>query len=151
MTTAAVYLMHNEWSDANYKVGVTTSTSRRISQVMHDFGVEPRIITCAWFTSRRAAQTAETWWHRFLKDYQTSDHGGKEWFSLPHKYVEQFISWSYQSLDQSGLTKWLYFDGCSKEDRREYDQQLLKLIPRYRNSTPRIDVWLSPTISINDS
>ena len=143
MTITSVYLVYNKWSAANYKVGMTNSSPRRIGQILDEYGVEPQLITRVWFTTTVAAKAAEKSWHKFLHDLQTYDHGGKEWFCLAQPIVDQFISWTEHGVSAyKDLAHWLYFQGASDSDARAYDRELIYTIPQLR-PPPSIDVWTS--------
>ena len=140
--TTGVYLIFNTWSDANYKVGISTSPSRRSGQVSIEYEVDPQIIVSAWFTSTETARKAETFWHRYLQDFRTDDHPGKEWFSLSQLYVQMFCKWCELGKSRSDLSRWLFIDGTTHKQRGDYDYSLIRKIPKLR-PPPSIDVWTS--------
>jgi hypothetical protein len=141
MTCTALYLMRNTWSEANYKVGISKSPGRRQAEVIFTYDVEPVITTTAWFTSKHNAQEAERSWHRFLEEYRTDDHGGKEWFSLPTDKLHLFKQWASISSPVNDLRYWLHQVGASRHEQDSYDYSLLKKIPRKRKRHQTIDVW----------
>jgi len=148
--TTGVYLIHNSWSDANYKVGISSSPSRRSGQVCIEYDVDPTIITSAWFTSTDTARKAETFWHRYLQDFRTDDHPGKEWFSLSPKFVQMFCKWCELGKSRSELSRWLHIEGTTPKQRGDYDHTLIRQIPRHRHP-PSIDVWTNNGLSDNSS
>jgi regulator of PEP synthase PpsR (kinase-PPPase family) len=142
MTITSVYLVYNEWSAANYKVGMTNSSPRRIGQILDEYGVEPKLITRAWFTTKKAAKTAEKLWHKFLSQFQTSDVD----------QVQRFADWANSGATYNDLSHWLYFQGASDSDSDAYDDRLIKAIPRsYTPPRRTIDVWRNQTTYTNDS
>jgi hypothetical protein len=150
MTITSVYLVYNEWSAANYKVGMTNSSPRRIGQILDEYGVEPKLISRVWFTTKAAARAAEKMWHKFLSEFQTSDHGGKEWFSLSPAHVQRFTDWANSGSTYNQLSYWLYFQGASDSDAEAYDEGLLKTIPRsYTPPRRTIDVWMNNGLSVS--
>ena len=142
MKCTALYLMHNVWSEANYKVGLSSSPPRRSGQVCVDYEVEPVIIQTAWFTCEKMARLAETYWHRYLQDFRTDDHPGKEWFALTNDYVQKFCKWSELSKSHFDIAKWVFNIGASKRQLGDYDYGLIRAIPRHRDP-PTIDVWMN--------
>ena len=140
MKISCVYLMYNTWSDANYKVGISSSPPRRSGQVCVDYEVEPEVIKTAWFSCQKAARQAETYWHRYLQDFRTDDHSGKEWFALTNEYVQKFCKWSELSKSRTDIAKWLFNIGASRKQLGDYDYELIRRIPRH-TIPPSIDVW----------
>lgn len=140
MARTALYLMFNDWSIANYKIGNSNLPGRRQAEICFSYGVEPRIITDVWFTSKEAAQRAELYWHRFFRDQQTDDHGGREWFSLTAADVEHFKSWADLGKSHKQITAWLFGTGAPRREQDAYNRTLLSAIPR-RPHPPSIDVW----------
>ena len=134
--------MHNAWSAANYKIGISNNPGRRQAEVCYSYDVEPKIITRAWFTSTKAAQQAELYWHRFLQDWRTDDHGGKEWFSLGTEYVRDFCKWSELGMSRSEIAKWLYNIGAPYKAQADYNYKLIRRIPKEK-PPPRIDLWMN--------
>lgn len=144
MKCTSVYLIHNSWSIANYKVGLSSNPARRIGEILVNYDVEPVLITTAWFTEPLAAKTAETWWHRYLKEFRTDDHPGDEWFSMTEQLLSNFKKWSAKSRSQCDHLSWML--QASREERNNYDTQLLKAIPRH-NNPPRISVWRNQEVT----
>lgn len=142
MSCTAVYLMHNAWSEANYKVGVSKAPPRRSGQVCIEYEVDPDIIQTVWFTCEKSARLAEKYWHRYLQDFRTDDHSGKEWFALSQEYVQKFCRWSDNSMSKNHIIKWLYNLGASKQALADYDYGLLKTVPRH-TMPPTIDLWMN--------
>jgi hypothetical protein len=140
MTCTALYLMHNAWSVANYKVGISRSPSRRSGQVCNDYEVDPDVISTVWFTCTDTARKAENYWHRYLQDFRTDDHSGKEWFALTNEYVQKFCKWSELSKSRTDIAKWLFNIGASRKQLGDYDYELIRRIPRH-TIPPSIDVW----------
>lgn len=138
MKCTSVYLIFNSWSTANYKIGMSSNPARRIGEILVNYEVDPVLISTAWFTEEKAAQTAETWWHRYLSDYRTDDHSGDEWFALTTKQLSRYKRWSDQSRTQRDHLSWML--QASRDDRNTYDTSMLKSIPR-QNNPPRISVW----------
>ena len=148
MTISCVYLIHNEWSEANYKVGTSKSPSRRLGQIGETYDVEPVLLASAWFTAPKTAQKAETFWHRYLQDFTTDDHSGDEWFALTPQQVEMFCKWCDLSRSRVELADWLLKTGTTWKERGDYDYELIRRIPRQINP-PSIDVWMNN--DFNDS
>ena len=142
MSCTALYLMHNAWSESNYKVGISKSPPRRSGQVCTEYEVDPDIIKTVWFTCTQTARLAETYWHRYLQDFRTDDHSGKEWFALSSEYVQMFCKWSELSKSKTEIAKWLYNLGASTKQLGDYDFSLIKSIPRHKQP-PSIDVWMN--------
>lgn len=142
MTISCVYLIHNTWSEANYKVGMSQSPSRRIGQIGETYEVEPVLIAATWFTDAKTAQRAETYWHRYFQDFLTDDHSGKEWFALTPAQVEMFCKWCELSRSCVDLANWLFKTGATPKERGDYDHGLIRHIPRHKDP-PSIDVWMN--------
>jgi hypothetical protein len=134
--------MHNAWSAANYKIGISNSPGRRQAEVCFSYEVDPQIIAKAWFTTTKAAQKAELSWHRFLEDWRTDDHPGKEWFSLGEEYVRLFCQWAGQAMSASDIRGWLYKVGATRTQQDDYNYHLIREIPR-RKHPPSIDLWMN--------
>lgn len=118
---------------------MTSSIPRRIGEIVVNYDVEPEVLTTAWFTTKQAAQTAETWWHRYLSEYRTDDHPGDEWFALPSAMLSSFIGWAEPSMDQIQLARWSI--QARDKQRRTYDTSLLHSIPRHPRYRETISLW----------
>jgi len=145
MKSTAIYLVHNTWSVSNYKVGISSTPSRRLGEITVNYEVDPRIIATAWFTEVKAAQTAETFWHRYLREYSIDDHGGDEWFSLPTSIRDSIISWTKNSKQQNEITSWMY--RATRNNRNGYNSSLINTIPRHYRP-PSIDIWINPKMNL---
>lgn len=141
----AVYLLRNNWSQSNYKIGISNYPDRRVFEVSNNYeNVDPKVVCTGWFPTRKAALKAETKWHRYFSDMNTDDHGGKEWFSLSFDDLTLFRNWTKQSKDPQELRLWLFNQAASRSDVKLYTTALTASIPcqPYINL---IDVWMSPT------
>lgn len=146
-----VYLLRNEWSEANYKIGISNNPDRRCIEVRETYkNVLPKVLTTAWFPRKRSAFKAEQQWHRAEKMYLSDDHGGKEWFSLPQETVEMFTTWASQSLDLRALRHWLFAEGAKSDEIRDYTESLLRDIPRNYTRPMSINTWFSPDYYLLD-
>ena len=139
----AVYLMKNDWSESNYKVGFSNNPSRRSTEMEENYGVNPSIISTCWFPSEYDARAAELIWHRRFASYRSDDHGGREWFSLPSAHVDEFKEWCSHSPDHQELLDDLFKGGLTFHQVKILTDKLFKLIPKPQG-TPRVDVWVSP-------
>ena len=144
VSPTTVYLIRNVWSEANYKVGVTGNVSRRIAEIEEQYGVEAQLIDSCWFPTRNDAEKAELTWHRRYAENRTDDHGGREWFSLGKTQITEFCDWAELSLTGDALKKWLYREGASWKDLKEYVDKVLRSIPK-QHYPPSIDVWTAQT------
>ena len=138
MRCTALYLVFNDWSESNYKIGISSCPSRRLGEIAINYEVDPRVITQAWFSNERTAQIAETRWHRYFSDFRTDDHKGDEWFALPTKERQVLQAWSSTSLPFSRIFDFAFQSSLCTI--RNYDKSLLNSIPR-RYAPPSIDVW----------
>ena len=138
MRCTALYLVFNDWSQSNYKIGVSSCPSRRLGEIAVNYEVEPRIITEAWFTCERNAVKAETRWHRFFSEFRTDDHKGDEWFALPSAQRSQISGWMDKSMDFNHIIDWAF--QAQLQQLKDYDRKLLHSIP-FRHNPPTIDVW----------
>lgn len=129
MDPTAVYLMRNIWAESNYKVGVSSIPHRRVWQVEEQYGVGPMIVATVWFPTRYAATKAESLWHKYLNQYLTDDHGGKEWFCLPNAIVEEFLQWAKQSPDGVMLKLKAKAEKLTQSEVRRISTQLTRSIP----------------------
>jgi T5orf172 domain len=136
MEPTAVYLMRNIWSEANYKVGVSSIPHRRVWQVEEAYGVGPMIVSTVWFPTRYSATKAEGLWHKYLKEYQTDDHGGREWFCLPDHIVSEFVEWAKLSPDGTMLKLKVKAQRLSKAEVRQLSTTLLRSIPHEQHFSP---------------
>ena len=134
MDPTAVYLMRNIFSESNYKIGVSSIPYRRVWQVEESYGVGPVIATTVWFPTRYAATKAEALWHQYLHQYQTDDHGGKEWFCLPEAIVKEFLHWAKESPDGVMLKLKAKAQKLSQAEVRRISTQLLRSIPNERTT-----------------
>ena len=148
MKCVSVYLIHNQWSESNYKVGKSSLPSRRLGEISVGYDVDPRLIKACWFTTPSAASAAEKFWHRYLRDFQTDDHGGKEWFSLPTRLLDQFCQWSSLSFGFPEIFKWSM--DHSPQARNQYDTKLIRAIPRHIKP-PSIDLWTTMDTTLSQS
>jgi hypothetical protein len=133
--------MHNAWSVANYKVGISKSPGRRQAEVTFAYEVEPVIKETVWFTSDSGAKQAERAWHKYLADLQTDDHGGKEWFSLSNNELQLFYDWAALSSTVEDLRYWLHQVGASRHEQDNYNHSLISKIPRKTIYHPSIELW----------
>ena len=131
MDPTAVYLMRNIWAEANYKIGVSSIPYRRVWQVEESYGVGPMIMATAWFPTRSAATKAERLWHQYLSEYQTDDHGGKEWFCLPQRFVDAFTDWASSSPDGVHLKLRAKAQTLSRKDANQISKSLIASIPTH--------------------
>lgn len=137
----AVYLMFNEWSAANYKVGMSNNPDRRKTEVEENYSnVLPKIVAVCWFATESQARKAERIWHRRFSRKLTDDQGGKEWFSLTDLDVAEFQQWSSYSKTRVELVDWLYKNAASSKDVYEYVGSLFNAIPRKHNRRS-VEVW----------
>jgi hypothetical protein len=137
----AVYLMHNEWSAANYKIGMSKNPDRRRNEVEEGYAnVLPKIITVCWFATEAQARKAENIWHRRFSKKLTDDQGGKEWFSLTDADIAEFQQWSSNSKSRVQLIDWLFKDGASSKDVYHYVGNLFNAIPR-KHARRTVEVW----------
>jgi hypothetical protein len=140
VSPTTVYLIRNVWSEANYKVGVTGNVPRRIAEIEEQYGVEAQLIDSCWFPTQQAAAAAEKIWHKILGQYQTDDHGGKEWFSLPARRVEEFRTWASLSMPGTALKRWLFVEGSSTAEVKAFLDKLFKALPKPKREES-IDLW----------
>ena len=146
----AVYLMRNEWSEANFKIGISNRPFRRHLEVDDQYGVSSRIITTCWFPNRHFAGKAELIWHKRYNELQTDDHGGREWFSLGKTQIDEFCAWAELSMPGDALKQWLFRDGASYKEVKAFVSQLFNGIPK-RHYHPSIDVWIRNGLSASSS
>lgn len=139
----AVYLMHNEWSAANYKVGMSNNPDRRRNEIEEGYAnVLPKIITVCWFATEAQARKAENIWHRRFSKKLTDDQGGKEWFSLTDADIAEFQQWSSNSKSRIELVDFLFKDGANSREVYEYVGKLFNAIPRkFKRKT--VEVWVN--------
>lgn len=140
ITPTAVYLMKNDWSQANYKVGISNRPARREVEIQENYGVYTVLLATCWFPSKEEAQRAEHRWHQYLEEHQTDDHSGKEWFSLTTRQVEEFKKWARASAKADEMKRMFFSHGSRSTPVRSLVRQLFSSIPRQKNC-PRIDVW----------
>ena len=146
MKCTALYLIYNDWSESNYKVGISSYPARRLGEIAVTYQVEPRLLNQAWFTSKSAAQKAEVSWHRFLSEFRTDDHGGDEWFALDRNTKERISDWCNSSRNFNGIMDWAF--QAPVRELRNYDWKMLRSIP-YTKKVPSIDVWTNQQNFIN--
>jgi len=139
MDPTAVYLMRNIFAEANYKVGVSSIPHRRVWQVEESYGAGPMIVATVWFPTRAAANKAEKLWHQYLHEYLTDDHGGKEWFALPDRFVKEFIRWSAMSPDGATLKLRVKAQTLTKGEAMNLSKTLIAAIPTHdgRSKVPK--------------
>ena len=125
----AVYLLRNIWSEANYKVGVASVIQRRQWQVEEAYGVAPVLVGSAWFPTRKDAQRAESTWHKYLAEFRSDDHGGKEWFTLPSHKVRQLVEWLKLSPNEAYLKLLIKANRLSVAEAKQITTKLLNAIP----------------------
>ena len=139
----AVYLMKNQWSESNYKIGFSNNPGRRGAEVDFQYEVQPKILSVCWFPTEKDARAAEKLWHRYLKDHRSDDHGGREWFSLTNEVIGMFKEWSENSISELALTDNLFKGLMNERQVRDYTSKLITTVPRERKQ-PLINLWLSP-------
>jgi len=148
---AAVYLMRNEWSESNYKVGMSNHPDRRHLEVEDQYlNVSPRIVSVCWFPTDKLARVAERMWHSRFRNKRTDDHGGREWFSLTIGDVSEFTHWTEHSKSASDLKAWLFKDAASNDAVDAYRRLLFDSIPK-RRGRKFIDLWVSPLYTPDSS
>ena len=138
----AVYLVRNIWAEANYKIGIASVIDRRKFQIEEQYGVGPMVVAAVWFPSRKAAQKAETLWHRYFKDSVTDDHGGHEWFSLTTSQLKEFTVWAEYGPNEALLKLKAKGGLLEYRDARDLESTLIQCIPthgRHRSSVSRTD------------
>jgi Meiotically up-regulated gene 113 len=142
MTPTAVYLMKNDWSQSNYKVGISNRPARREIEIQENYGVYTVLLAACWFPTKQDAERAEKKWHKILSEFRTDDHSGKEWFSLPDYKVDQFLNWAKLSSDEGAMKRLFFQLGNSNDKVKAHLSRLFRGIPGER---PRqlIDVWHS--------
>lgn len=139
-----VYLLFNEWSESNYKIGISNNPDRRVLEVTETYtNVLPKTIATAWFPSKRSAQRVESRWHKYFKEYQSDDHGGKEWFSLTDENTRLFIEWSKKSKSSIEMTKWLFAQGPRPSIVQDYVKAMNDSMPRSLRRPENTD-WFNP-------
>lgn len=144
----AVYLIRNIWAESTFKIGVASVIDRRRFQIEGQYCVAPVLVGAAWFPNRTFAQTAETKWHRTLHEFQTDDHGGKEWFCLPQKWVKALTSWVNSGPSETAVklgTKYLSL----RSDLDSSSKSLIKSIPKRTRHVPD-DLWNNPNYQTNE-
>lgn len=142
---ACVYLMRNEWSHSNYKIGMSNHPDRRHLEVEDQYrNVCPRLMTMCWMPTTRLARKVETMWHTRFRDKRTDDHGGREWFSLSVGDVSEFTHWAENSKSASDLKAWLFRDAASSAAVDEYRKLIMNAIPKRRRRFQHIDLWQAP-------
>lgn len=140
----AVYLMKNNWSDNNYKIGYSNNPTRRRQEVEENYdNVDPRIITEVWLPTTQYARKIEARWHKRFKKNLSNDHGGREWFTLTTKEIQAFLEWSEQSMNERALQDFLFRDAASKQSVYEYCYSLLDTIPHVTKKRV-VETWRSP-------
>lgn len=137
----AVYLMKNLWSESNYKVGFSNNPSRRVVEVDHHYGVQPRILSTCWFPTEKDARAAELIWHKRFADFQSDDHGGREWFSLPRARVNEFSEWCSNSPDRLQLLDDLFKGHLTVSQVKSLTSKLFNSIPKTMKFQS-IDLWV---------
>jgi predicted GIY-YIG superfamily endonuclease len=142
ITPTAVYLMKNDWSQSNYKIGVSNRPARREIEVQENYGVYTILLASCWFPTKQDALKAEQKWHKIFEHFRTDDHSGKEWFSLPSSRVEQFLNWAKPSSDEGAMKRLFFKYGSSTDEVRGLLKQLFRSFPQERLHRT-IDVWHS--------
>jgi len=139
----AVYLMHNEWSAANYKIGMSNNPDRRKHEIEEGYeNVLPKIVAVCWFATESQARRAENIWHRRFSKKLTDDQGGKEWFGLTPADVAEFEQWTSNSKSRVELIDWLFKDGANSREVYEYVGKLFNAIPR-KHKRKTVEVWFN--------
>ena len=147
----AVYLIKNDWSDCNYKIGISNFPDRRSTELDVQYSnVYPILITSCWFPSTKTARKAEHHWHKYFASQLSDDHGGIEWFGLTEEHVSLFTDWAKMSMDGLDIKQWIFSKGATTQELSKYSKDLIKAIPSKRSVRRTIDVWFSPIYTINN-
>ena len=85
---------------------VRTATKKTISpphnhkHIIGNYNVgELKGISITWFLTRKEALSWESKFHKKFKLWHSPARGGKEWFSLSSKQVNEFINWMRTSTE----------------------------------------------------
>ena len=89
----ALYLIQNKIS-GDYKIGISNNPRERKKEIRLEYNVgELKGISITWFLTRNEALYWEEKFHEKFKFWHSPARGGKEWFSLSSRQVNEFIEW----------------------------------------------------------
>jgi hypothetical protein len=74
------------------KIGLSVDPTRRCQQISRSYDVGTLYVAgVCWFNSKDIALLHERSFHRMYRTRQSTERGGREWFSLSLNEVEDFI------------------------------------------------------------
>ena len=89
----ALYLIQDTIS-GDFKIGISNNPAERKKEIRNQYNVgDLRGISITWFLTRNEALFWERKFHQKFKFWHSPERGGKEWFSLSSKQVNDFIMW----------------------------------------------------------
>tara|TARA_B100000886_G_scaffold199716_1_gene137724 strand:+ start:5243 stop:5671 length:429 start_codon:yes stop_codon:yes gene_type:complete len=95
----ALYLIQDTIS-GDYKIGISNNPGERKKEIRIEYNVgELKGISITWFLTRNEALYWEGKFHEKFKLWHSPARGGKEWFSLSSRQVNEFIEWMRSSTD----------------------------------------------------
>jgi len=95
----ALYLIQDTIS-GDYKIGISNNPGERKKELRIEYNVgELKGISITWFLTRNEALYWEGKFHEKFKLWHSPARGGKEWFSLSSRQVNEFIEWMRSSTD----------------------------------------------------
>lgn len=93
----ALYLIQDTIS-GDYKIGISNNPGERKKEIRLQYNVgDLKGISITWFLTRNEALHWEAKFHEKFKLWHSPARGGKEWFSLSSKQVNEFIEWMRKS------------------------------------------------------
>ena len=95
----ALYVIQDTRS-GDYKIGISNNPAERKKEIKLEYDVgELKGISITWFLTRKEALSWESKFHKKFKLWHSPARGGKEWFSLSSKQVNEFINWMRTSTE----------------------------------------------------
>ena len=95
----ALYLIQDTQS-GDYKIGISNNPRERKKEIKQQYNVgDLKGISITWFLTREEALKWESKFHDKFKLWHSPARGGKEWFSLSARQVNDFIKWMRESTN----------------------------------------------------
>ena len=103
MDKCALYLVRDHYSGA-VKIGISKHPQKRLSQIAAHYAVgRVSIIKTTWFTTRDAARSWESNFHKRYRIHRSPEQGGREWFDLTDAQIQGFVEWMEASTNQRAI------------------------------------------------
>ncbi len=97
----ALYIVEDTLS-GDVKIGISNNPKERKNEIENQYNVgEVRGISITWFLTRKEALYWESEFHKKFRTKHSPSRGGKEWFSLSVRDINQFVEWMQESNRQN--------------------------------------------------